>query len=149
MKALKIDHINIVCENIEKTTDFYVSLLQFEVIADFILKGDWFDSVTAKKKNKAKCIFLKLPDSELRIELLEFYDKAKHTKNTLFDHGMRHFAIEVDDIYGFRDKLLENNIVCLSEPVSVPFEILPQGKKLFYFQAPDNVIIEVAQYGIN
>ena len=146
MKAFKIDHINVVCENIEKTTDFYVSILQFEIIANFILEGDWFDSVTAKKNNKAKCTFLKLPNSDLRIELLEFCNKAEEKENTLFDYGMRHFAIVVDDIFAFRKKLLDQNILCFSEPVNVPFEILPQGKKLFYFQAPDNVVIEVAQY---
>lgn len=147
MKAFKIDHLNVVCEDIEKTKDFYVSILQFEVVADFILEGEWFDAVTVKNNNKAKCTFLKLPDSDLRIELLEFEENAETEKNTLFDHGMRHFAIEVDDILAFREKLLANNVVCLSEPVQVPFEILPQGKRLFYFQAPDNVVIEVAQYG--
>lgn len=145
----KIDHINIVCDNIDRSVEFYTSVFDFKETARFLLKDEWFEKVTNTPGNKAKCVFLQIPGNDLRIELLEFIEKPERNKNNaLFDIGMRHFAIQVEDIEAVREKLIAKNIEFISEPVLVPFSILPQGKKLCYFKAPDNVIVEIAQYGI-
>ena len=41
-KSLKIDHFNIVVENMEKTLKFYKEILQFEIIAELELRDDTY-----------------------------------------------------------------------------------------------------------
>lgn len=61
--------------------------------------------------------------------------------------GLRHFAMTVDDIDACVHKLKEHEVEMLSNIVDVPRSVVEQGKRLCYFKAPDDVVIELAAYG--
>lgn len=152
MKIERIDHINIVVEDMEKTIGFYTSIFNFVVKRDSALEGEWFESLTGFRNPINRCVFLELPGENCRIELLQYIEplgKKWELSHSVNSTGIRHLAFEVDDIFAFVKRLKDEGIVMISEVVSVPLSVLPQGKKLCYIKAPDGVIIELAQYGQN
>lgn len=150
VKIKKFDHVNIVTKDIKKCIEFYTEVFGFVVKLNTSLNGEWFNSLTFGEDSDATCCFLELTDSSFRIEVLEYknpksvLEEEDHNLNTI---GLRHMAFEVDDIDGFIEKLEKNGAKRISEIVQVPLSILPTGKRLCYIKAPDDVIIELAQYG--
>jgi len=150
MQVKRIDHINIIVEDMDKTVDFYVSNLNFQVKKDTLLDGKWMEGLTGFVKPISRCVFLELPGEGCRIELLQFLESSGDQlegSQLVNSTGLRHVAFEVEDIISLTKRLKENGIEVLSEVITVPSSILPQGKKLCYFRGPDGVILELAQYG--
>jgi len=69
---MRIDHINIVVNNIEKSTYFYVEVLGFEKTLELEVDAKWMEELTGFTNPKAKCIFLEPSSKNCRIELLEY-----------------------------------------------------------------------------
>ncbi len=141
----KIDHINIVVEDLEKVKQFFVSF-GFQVEDQSRLNGEWISKIVGLKDVDAKYVKLTLPGDTTSIELLEFKnppitkspDQAKANS-----HGFRHVAFQVSDI----DKavyLLEKQGI---KPLSSIQEYAPTKKKLVYFKGPEGILLELAEYG--
>ncbi len=106
-KIKKLDHINIVVDDINEALNFYQNLLEAEKIhifphfknagftksAGFLCDPDMVDVTMA---------YLKIPNTETRIELFCFhYPKGNTTiqfKKTNDFGGVRHVCLQVDDI---------------------------------------------------
>lgn len=147
---MKIDHLNIVVEDIETSKKFYIDVLDFKQTKSFILEGEWLETITGFKNCKAKCVFLEPKSKNCRIELLEYISpktiKSNNDQNKLNFQGLRHIALEVDDIDTVYEKAKEFGVKSYSNPKEVPLNVVPEGKTLCYLKAPDNVIIELAHY---
>ena len=148
---MRVDHINIVTNNIKKSKDFYKNIIGLEETLYLDLEGAWLESITNFQNPKAKCVFLQPDSKNCRIELLE-YENPKTTptnieKSQQLNHeGIRHIAFEVDNIDEIYQKTLRHGIECISAPIKVPLDIVPSGKTLCYIKAPDGVVLELAQY---
>ena len=57
MQVKRIDHINIIVEDMDKTVDFYVSNLNFQVKKDTLLDGKWMEGLTGFVKPISRCVF--------------------------------------------------------------------------------------------
>ena len=140
----KIDHVNIVVSDLEKTTAFFVSLLGFHQTKSGHLEGDWISKVVGLKNVKAKYVQLSLNESETTLELIHYYAPADDTsppENKSNLAGLRHIAFDVTDIETHYKNLGKAGVTIFSE-----IQLYQNKKKLFYFQGPENVILELCSY---
>lgn len=148
---MRIDHLNIVVENIEFSTKFYTEILGFENTLELDLDAKWMEEITGFSSPKAKCVFLEPTSKNCRIELLEYINPKTNivesqTQHQLNLQGIRHIALEVDNIDEIYNRAKKFGVEFISKPIQVPLEVVPSGKILCYLKAPDGVILELAQY---
>ena len=147
---MRIDHVNIVVSNMERSLAFYEGVLGLKRGFEATLEGHWIETVTGLAAVNARCVFIEAPGSEVRLELLEYASptgdaiSANALPNTL---GLRHIAFVVDDMAALLKRLEAAGVALLSDPVEVPFAVGSMGRKrLCYFRDPDGVLLEAAAY---
>jgi len=141
----KIDHINIVVSNLEKSTAFFVDLLGFKINNKGHLAGEWIDRVVGLNSVDADYVQLILPEAQTRLELIKYHHpESDRSKNIAKSNqiGFRHMALEVTDIEQVYHNLQQAGVKILSE-----LQTYNGSKKLCYFLGPDNIILELAEYG--
>src|SRR5258708_1303681 len=130
----KIDHINIVVENLDVAKSFFMTL-GFTIQGEAELTGKWIDALTGLKKVKAHYVGLHLKGCETNIELLQFL-KPKGNKQegiaSVNQMGFRHMAFEVADIEKVVAKLKGEKVTFISEIQTYK----PANKKLCYLLGP-------------
>ena len=147
---MRLDHVNIVVEDMERSRRFYGDVLGLEPGFEATLEGEWIERVTGLTGARAHCVFFEFPGAGARIELLEYYTaKGGQFYPNRFPSviGARHIAFEVDDMADFVARLTERGVVFVSEPIEVPFRVGAIGRKwVCYFHDPDGVLLEAAAY---
>ncbi len=147
-----VDHINIVVSNLQRSVDFYTTLLGFHVLRQAHLEGEWIEKIVGLKEVAADVVYIVAPDGEPRIELLCYTSPRgvalplNSLPNTL---GLRHIAFRVNNIQALYSRLKEANVRLFGEPVTVPTGVIKHDagqKTLLYFSDPDGVILELAEY---
>jgi glyoxylase I family protein len=148
---MKIDHVNIVVQDLERAIQFYSRVLGMEKTFEVTLEGDWIEDVTGLAGSHAHCIFLSCPGQDFRLELLQYLSpRAEVLPPNSLPHtpGMRHMAFETDDMDNLVARLQEAGAKFVSPPVTVPFPVGEKKlkKRLCYFHDPEGVLLEVAEY---
>jgi catechol 2,3-dioxygenase-like lactoylglutathione lyase family enzyme len=148
-----VDHINIVVSDLERSVRFYCDVLGFVKTRDVFMEGDWIEAIVGLQGVQGKVAFVEPPGGGVRFELLEYVAPAgvalpeNARPNT---RGLRHVAFRVDDIAGMAARLRAAGVHLFSEPVRVPGAVVKFAagdKTLLYFLDPDDVILELAEYG--
>jgi catechol 2,3-dioxygenase-like lactoylglutathione lyase family enzyme len=145
MKLKHLDHINIVVTDLKAAKSFFLDL-GFEIQAEKTLEGAWIDILVGLTNVKTNFISLSLPDSQAVIELLEYIEPKggiDHNLGIANQVGYRHIAFQVEDIDAWYTQLGEKGVERLSPVQSVPNF---NGKRLFYFRGPDNILLEFMEY---
>lgn len=141
----RLDHVNIVVSDIDRSVAFYGHLLGLTVMMDRVLEGPWFEDVTGITGARARCVILGGNGGQCRVELLR-YEGTDGTALAANSHvatpGLRHFAIRVDNIEACLSTLAEPPLI-----IAVPRDIVPVGKRMAYVRDPDGAIVELAEYG--
>lgn len=148
---MKIDHLNLVVADLERSAAFYERVFGFQRGFAAILEGAWIEAVTQIPGARATCLFLENPGGGARIELIRYDSPAEGPQNAPVarpdELGLRHLAFEVEDIAATLQKIRELGIEPLSAPVEVPFRVGELGTKwLCYLRDPDGVLVEIAAY---
>ncbi|MEA3486608.1 MAG: VOC family protein [Thermodesulfobacteriota bacterium] len=141
----KIDHINIVVENLEEVKRFFISF-GFQIEDQSRLQGEWISKIVGLKDVDAEYIKMTLPGDSTSLELIQFRKpSAVKTSNSgeANIQGYRHMAFQVSDIEKAVSFLKDQGI----EPVSSIQKYSPTNKKLVYFRGPEDILLELAQYG--
>lgn len=139
----RIDHLNIVVSDLERTRDFFF-LLGFREGIRSELDARFLEKVTGIRGARGLFVALHHPGSGVAIELLKF-----DTDNRPADDpgqadriGYRHLAFAVTDIEETVRRLQEAGVEFLS-----PIQTWEKtGKKLVYFRGPDGILLELAEY---
>ncbi len=140
----KIDHINIVVSNLEETKNFFLNF-GFIVQREGTLTGEWIDTLSRMKDVKGIFAALNLPGTETNLELLQFLNPVGSTDpkiNSLNQVGYRHVAFAVEDIEKVVADLGSKGIKFFSGIQ----EYKESNKKLCYFEGPEGIILELAEY---
>ena len=140
-----IDHINIVVKNLERVERFFVSL-GFQVTDRSELRGEWISKTVGLNEVEAEYVKLTLSDDPISLELIQYKSPpATEIPNPgkANTQGLRHLAFRVPDIQKAVSFLIEKGI----EPFSSIQEYAPANKKLVYFLGPEDILLELAQYG--
>lgn len=127
MKFNKIHHVAIICSDYNKSKEFYVEKLGLEVIREVY-----------REERKSYKLDLKLGNSQ--IELFSFSNPPKR-QSYPEGCGLRHLALEVDNIEKAVEELNRNGIEV--EPIRVD-EFT--GKKFTFFEDPDKLPLELYEY---
>ena len=123
----RVDHVEIVPRNAEKTIDFYVSILGFRI----------------KNRNEVKMppmrevIYLELGDTVIEIISV---DDPKSKSETPWEVGYRGIALEVDDIAKAVDYLKGKGIAMALGPIDLGDSFRGETRD------PDGLIIELRQW---
>ena len=125
MKFNRIHHVAVICSDYQKSKEFYVEKLGFEIA----------NEVFREERNSYK-LDLKVA-GVYQIELFSFPNPPERV-NSPEARGLRHLAFEVDDVEKTALELNEKGIE--TEPVRID-EIT--GKKFTFFKDPDNLPLEV------
>ncbi|MBS5038598.1 MAG: VOC family protein [Fusobacterium sp.] len=125
MKFNRIHHVAVICSDYQKSKEFYVEKLGFEIE----------NEVFREERNSYK-LDLKVA-GVYQIELFSFPNPPERV-NSPEARGLRHLAFEVDDVEKTAAELNEKGIE--TEPVRID-EIT--GKKFTFFKDPDNLPLEV------
>lgn len=125
MKFNRIHHVAVICSDYQKSKEFYVEKLGFEIE----------NEVFREERNSYK-LDLKVA-GVYQIELFSFPNPPERV-NSPEARGLRHLAFEVDDVEKAAAELNEKGIE--TEPVRID-EIT--GKKFTFFKDPDNLPLEV------
>ncbi len=146
---MKIDHLNLVVADLERSAAFYCEVFGFVRGFSAVLEGAWFETVTQIAGARAEALFLENPAGGTRIELLR-YDFPAATSEAISTPqrlGVRHFALEVEDMDATLQLFAATGYELLSAPVEVPFPVGDLGRKwLCYGRDPDGVLVEIAAY---
>ena len=123
----RVDHVEIVPRNAEKTIDFYVNILGFRI----------------KNRNEVKMppmrevIYLELGDTVIEIISV---DDPKSKSETLWEVGYRGIALEVDDMAKAVDYLKGKGIAMAQGPIDLGDSFRGETRD------PDGLIIELRQW---
>jgi catechol 2,3-dioxygenase-like lactoylglutathione lyase family enzyme len=148
---IKIDHVNIVVQDLERAVTFYGATLGMVKTFEVLLEGEWIEEVTGLAGGRARCVFLSCPEQDFRLELLQYLTpqgerlEPNSMPNT---PGMRHMAFETDDMDALCARVRQAGVSFVSPPVTVPFPVGEKKlrKRLCYFHDPEGVLLEVAEY---
>ena len=114
------------------------------------MEGIETDLLFARKGAKARVAYLNGSNkiNTPPVELIQFVDiNINHDKADLFKTSISEICFVVDDIEEVYQRLLANNVECLSAPQE--FDFTPYGfskSKALYFKDPDGIILELMQY---
>ncbi len=122
-----IHHIAIICSDYERSKNFYVSVLGFEIIAE-----------NYRATRDSYKLDLRLPDGA-QIELFSFPAPAERPSRPEAC-GLRHLAFAVSSVEEFSDYLQSCEIQV--EPIRVDEYT---GKKYTFFRDPDGLPLEIYQ----
>ncbi len=139
-----LDHINIVVSDLNESTVFF-KLLGFIEGDSSCLEGEWISAIVGLKNVKAEYVSLSHPGSNTSIELIKYFAPESHNDKNIGvanQIGFRHIAFAVIDIEYEISRLKEHGVEFFSDIKCYP----KTGKKLVYFDGPDNIILEFAQY---
>lgn len=140
----RLDHVNIVVSDLEKSCNFF-ALLGFTAEPKSKLSGTWISEVVGLKNVDAEYAALTHPGSQVKIELIHYTSpplKKTADSSQANASGLRHLAFAVADIESVVNKLTLAGIKFYSEIKMYP----ATGKKLVYFNGPDDIILELAEY---
>ncbi|MGV3724364.1 MAG: VOC family protein [Actinomycetota bacterium] len=150
---IRIDHVNIVVSDMERSVRFYTEALGLRRGFETVLEGEWVERVVGFRGVKAPCVFMETDDPNVRLELLQYVspEGAALDVNSLPNTaGLRHLAFTLPDTAALTElaaRLRATGVTLVSDPEKVPFRVGALGHKhLFYFLDPDGVIIEAAAY---
>jgi catechol 2,3-dioxygenase-like lactoylglutathione lyase family enzyme len=149
---MQIDHINLVVQDLEKMTAFYVDVLGLSVTKRVTISGEWISRVVGLSDAHGDVVYLDFPSGP-RIELIR-YNRPALQRPTDVDlpnaPGIRHLAFKVDDIDATAARLRRAGVKLFSDVQTVPdAQVTYAGgirKRLVYFQDPEGNLLELCEY---
>ena len=133
-------HIGIVVNNIEKMLFFYSEILELEIISDEIESGKFLNKILGYQNIYGR-IFKLGKNGKTIVELLDFNQKEESSEKTLIKKGITHFSITVNNLDILYKKLINNNLLTISEPqISVNEKF-----KVCFCTDPENNFIEIVE----
>jgi catechol 2,3-dioxygenase-like lactoylglutathione lyase family enzyme len=139
-----MDHINVVVSDLEPAKEFFL-VLGFEEIDCAHISGDIFSDVTGLAQIEANYVALSLPGAETKLELIQYITPQSSKSSNIGQAnqiGLRHIAFAVDDIHAEVKRIKSKGIRFNSEIQSWE----RSGKKIVYFNGPEGILLELAQY---
>lgn len=147
---MSINHLNLVVADMDRAVAFYVGLLGMRQTFEVLLEGEWISTVVGLANARARCVFVQPQKGGCRLELLQYLAPVgvALAENSLANTpGLRHFALDVDDLDAEYQRLQAAGVGFVSPPVTVPFRLV-EGiqKRLCYLHGPDGVIVELCEH---
>jgi glyoxylase I family protein len=148
----RIDHVNLVVEDLAAMTAFYRDVLGLRVTKRVTIGGDWIRAVTGLENVEADVVYLEA-DAGAGIELIS-YRTPKGARPAGQGRpnapGIRHVAFRTDDLDAAAASLRAAGAELVSEIREVPttqVDFEGQGKRIVYCRDPEGNLLELCVYG--
>ncbi len=146
---MKYAHTNIICNDIEKISQFYINVFKCSQMGkESTMQGDWLDKGTGLKNAKARSVVLNLPGFDKNGPTLEIFEYEQtedvERKPNSNSKGFGHIAFSVDNVEEVLEKVLENGGATKGELVKKEF-----GSGILtytYVTDPEGNIIEIQNW---
>lgn len=138
MVAHTAHHVGLTVTDLETAVEFYQSVFDCDIVAEFSVSGDAFE--TGVGIDGASAQFAHLDIDSVRLELVA-YEPAGEDRSTaeLNDSGATHLGVKVDDLDEFYASL-DDGIETISEP-----QTTDTGTKICFLRDPDAHLVEVLE----
>ena len=138
----KFRHVGIAVTDMQMSLKFYHDLLGFSIVVDEIEEGEYLSRLIGLQKARVHVVKIAAPDGSV-IELMQILSHPlekvpAHAFNMM---GCNHIAFTVSKIDELYEKLRENGVVFLSEPLLSPYDPV---KTIFCYD-PDKVFIQFVE----
>jgi len=139
---IKFRHTGIIVSDINKSTNFYSKILGLKINERLDEQGEYFNSLTDLKKQKAKVSKIILPDKTV-IELIQFIprSKKKQIKHKFNKIKQMHICFTVKNIDNYYKNLKKKKIKFVSKPLKSDFDPV----KTCFFYDPDFNLVQIVE----
>jgi catechol 2,3-dioxygenase-like lactoylglutathione lyase family enzyme len=147
----RIDHVNIVAQDLPALITFYRDVVGLTVIREIAIRGDWIESITGLNDVVADVVYLEA-DQGAGLELIHYRNPEGsrppdlEVPNTM---GIRHIAFQVSDLDAVVASLQAAGAEVLSEIRDVPttqVDFAGAKKRIAYVRDPENNLLEICAY---
>lgn len=135
-------HTGLSVANLERSVRFYRDILGFEELFAWNPQAEYIRTMTGYPTADIHASILRMPNSDVFLELLEFRNVAGHPVDpTSGNAGTAHLAFFTDDCDGLYAELKAKGVESVSEPVT-PTIGPNKGGRAVYMLDPDGVRVE-------
>ena len=147
----RIDHVNLVVDDLVAMTAFYRDVLGLRVTREATIRGKWIEAITGLADVEADVVYLEAEDG-MPLELIAYRTpKGAHPPglgepNT---RGIRHVAFLAGDLDAVVASLKAAGAELLSEIQQVPAAQVEFGgrrKRIVYCRDPEGNLLELCVY---
>jgi catechol 2,3-dioxygenase-like lactoylglutathione lyase family enzyme len=145
-RVVGVHHTSRSVGDMERSLRFYRDLLGLEVLVDTEMAGEMLEREVALEGARVRLVGLGT-GGETMLELLQYHEPRPRGDGDELrpcDVGAYHFALTVDDIHAFYDKLLEADVEFTCPPQEVDAGYFA-GHRTVYCYDPDRLIVELWQ----
>lgn len=142
---VNIRHTGIVVSDLELSIHFYTNILGFTINKRMMESNCFIENVLGLENVKVTTVKMSAKNGQM-IELLYFNSHSGRPNEVrLFDLGITHFAITVDNIEAEYSRMVKLGANFISPPQNSP----DGNAKVAFCQDPDGVYIEIVEETIN
>lgn len=142
---LRPHHMGLQVADLERSLAFYRDVLGFEVVFAWNPRAPYIAELVGYPGVDLHAAILRLPDSSVFLELLEYRNVERHPVDTgTANPGTAHIAFFVDDLDGLYARLTERGVGSVSRPVT-PTIGPNRGGRAVYMLDPDGVRVELIE----
>jgi catechol 2,3-dioxygenase-like lactoylglutathione lyase family enzyme len=139
-------HVGVAVADMETSLRFYRDALGLEVVIDRVAEDDYLRELNGVPSRAIRIVYLSVPGSEFRVELLEHRGIQRGAKSGRpCDPGVTHMGFYVDDVAAVVTGLLARGYHGRSQaPVTItggPY----RGARSFIATDPDGMFVELFQ----
>lgn len=145
----RIYHVGLTVTNMDKSISFYRDILGLRFEGEILMTGEETNRLFQRECSGVRVAYLNGSDqiNAAPVELIQFLDTTvKRNASDLFTTSISEVCFFTDDIDLVYQRLINNNVECLSSPQYFDFTAQGFGKsKALYFKDPDGIILELMQ----
>lgn len=142
---IRAHHTGLQVRDLQRSLAFYRDLLGFEVAFAWNPKAPYIGELVGYPDVDLHAAILRLPNSEVFLELLEYRDVERTPVDTrTANPGTAHTAYFVDDLDALYADLVARGVESVSAPVS-PTIGPNKGGRAVYLIDPDGIRVELIQ----
>ena len=145
----QIYHVGLTVSDLDRSIRFYEKILGLHFAGEILMDGKETEAIFQKPGCRARVAYLNGSDQPGMppIELIQFVtEAAQMTPASLFRTSVSEVCFYTDDAERTYRYLLEQGVVCLSEPQNFDFRRDGFGRsRAFYFRDPDGIILEMME----
>jgi catechol 2,3-dioxygenase-like lactoylglutathione lyase family enzyme len=148
----RIDHVNLVVEDLPAMTAFYRDVLGLRVTREVSIRGDWIEAITGLEDVEADVVYLEA-QTGAPLELICYRSPqgprpaGLGAPNTM---GIRHVAFHVQGLDELVERVKASGQGAVSDVQTVPtaqVEFAGRQKRIVYCRDPEGNLLELCTYG--
>lgn len=145
MKITGADHTSYTVANLERSLEFYVGLLGFEILWQREITNQYFRDIVGFPDGVVKAAHLRIPGSTHKLELFEYVTPPGVPADTRTNNpGSSHMALLADNLPAAYEELKAKGVRFRSPPVAIDAGA-NKGSYALYMLDPDGITVELFQ----